>query len=532
MSTFNGLEMARRSLFISKKAMNITGHNIANANTPGFTRQSLILSSLPPAGQSGTMTAGNIIRGGAGAQIQQLRQIRDSFLDIQYRREFRYAKEWSTRAEVLSYIEDIFNEPSDTGLNSAMTHFFNGLQEMAKTPESIAVRTLVRQNAIKLTETIRHQWNQLHSLQMQQDLAIDLTVLEINAVASNIRDVNLQIFRFEEGGTQTANDLRDRRNAMLDQLSGLVNLSYYESDNGHFRIDIGGFPLVNHGSYSPMKTVKSTPNPADIGDLSTVLWRDTDHAVTITAGKLKGLLDMRDGITPDRAGIPYFMEQLNDLARALAQEFNRVHAQGYSIPFGDQPSKTGINFFSSAGYTEPADWEAVYPDWNSYTAEQQAEAMASFHTGQITAKNFVVDPTILDNVFHIAASSTHILSAQAGDKGNNLNILAMAALRTKRDIELNALQRTASIGSFEGFTQKMISVLAVETSHALKMTDNQTVLALAVENRRQSVSAVSIDEEMIEMIRFQHAFSAASRMVTAVDQMLETLILRTGVVGR
>jgi flagellar hook-associated protein 1 FlgK len=148
MSTFYGLEIASRGLFVSQKALDVTGHNIANANTEGYTRQSLILKAINAPGSAGLLTLKSGNQVGGGVEVQELRQIRDSFLDVQYRRENRSLQEWSVKTDVMQYVEAIFSEPSETGLNASMSEFYNALQELAKYPESIEIRTLVRQEGI------------------------------------------------------------------------------------------------------------------------------------------------------------------------------------------------------------------------------------------------------------------------------------------------------------------------------------------------------------------------------------------------
>ncbi|MBE3101628.1 MAG: flagellar hook-associated protein FlgK [Firmicutes bacterium] len=517
MSSFYGLEIGRRGLFVNQKALEVTLHNIANANTEGYTRQSLVLSALTPPNSSGSLSQASTIQVGGGVAIQELRQIRDTFLDAQFRRENRYLQEWTVKSDVTQYVEDIFSEPSDTGLNASLGEFYNTLQELAKYPESIEIRTLVRQEAIKLTETIQHQRSQLIQLQQQQDTSIEITVGEINDLAVNIRDLNLQIFKFEEGG-ENANELRDQRNLMVDELSGLVSFNYSEIDNGRFRIDINGFPLVDHSEVNLLEAVRSTPNPVDSNNLYTVVWKETQLEVPISGGAMKGYMDMRDGVTPANVGIPYFIEQLDNFAKAVVQEFNNVHQKGYSIPYGGSDSETGNAFFSFKEFQEPADWNIMNSDErNQYILDN------------VNAKNISLDNRILESVYNIATSSEEIDTL---GWGNNLNALDLVALRSKKDIVITVGGTAIGIGNLEDFTKKVIADLAVEASHAKKMNSSQSVLAVSISKRRLSVSAVSLDEEISNMIMFQHAYSAAARMVTAIDQMLETLIQRTGVVGR
>jgi len=520
MSTFFGLEIARHSLFVSQKALDVTGHNISNANTEGYTRQSLMLAAANPPYHTGILTRSLSVRTGGGVMIQELRQIRDSFLDIQYRRENRYLQEWTVKSDVVRYIEDIFSEPSETGLNASLGEFFNSLQELSKYPESMEIRTLVRQEAQKLTETIHHQRSQLLELQRQQDVSIEITVSEINDIAVSIRDLNLQIHKFEIGG-EYANDLRDKRNLLVDKLSGLIDFSYNETENGGFRIDINGFPLVDHGEINLLMVERSQSNPVDMGTLNKVVWKDTGHDVVIKGGKMKGYMDMRDGASPDNMGIPYFIDQLDKFTKALVQEFNSVHQQGYSIPYGGSPSENGHGFFSFDGFSEPAGWDTMTP-----------EERSQYILDNVNAKNICLDDRILESIYNIATSSEYIEPDNAVKWGNNLNALALAGIRNKKDIEITVNSNAIGIGNLEDFSKKVVADLAVEASHAARITESQFLLTVSIDNRKQSVSAVSLDEEMSNMIRYQHSYSASARMITVIDQLLETLIKGTGVVGR
>jgi len=521
MSTFYGLEISGRGLFASQKALDITGHNIANANTEGYARQSPVFRAVTSTGNTGLLSYSTGIRAGGGVEIQELRQIRDTFLDIQYRQENRSLQEWTVRTDVLSYVESIYNEPSEIGLNQNMTEFFNALQELSKYPESVEVRTLVRQQGIKLTEVVKHLRSQLIQLQGQQDDSIQITVGQISNLAENIRDLNAQIQKFELGG-ERANDLRDQRNLLLDELSGLINFSYSEDANGRFRIDINGYPLVNHTEVNLLQTESVLSNPVGSEHLSRIIWKDTQQEVVIKGGKLKAYLDMRDGITPDNAGIPFFIQQLDNFTKALVQEINYQHQQGYSIPNEGQASESGHVFFSFKGFEQPADWD-------SWTLEQQNQYIVD----HVTAENITLDSRILSSVYNIAASSEEIPDTPDNNGwGNNLNALAMAGINSKKDIEITLDGSRVRIGSLEGFTKKLISDIAVEVSYASGIMEGQNVLAVSIDNRRSAVSGVSLDEEMANMIKYQHSYSASARMITAVDQMLEILITQTGLVGR
>ena len=495
-STFYGLEIARKGLFISQKGLDVTGHNIANANTPGYTRQRLVTSSVEPGVASdGIFTYTSKGQVGAGVTIQELSQIRDKFIDMQFRRENTKLGEWSAKTEAFQYIEDVFREPSDAGLNAVLADFFSDIQEMAKNPESKEIRALVRQDAIKLTETLHHYYDQMIQLQSEQDTAINITVNEINDIVKNIRDLNEQIFRFEIGG-EKANDLRDQRNLLVDRMSSLIKIDYYETPDGRFRIDINGMSLVNHTQYQAIEAVKDVKNPAgdDLDNLYSIKWSGTNMDVAINGGKLKGYMDIRDGNSPNRMGIPYFIEQLNTFAQALVTKFNEIHNSGYTLPEGDRESQTEIDFFAV-----PRDQD-----------------------GQ--AKNISLSQAILDSVYNIAVSAQPVDENDPNKPGDNQIALEMAGLR-----DLKNLPR---VGNFEDFTKMLIADLAVESSHSQKMLEGQEVLTDSLDITRHSISGVSLDEEMTMIIQYQHAYSAAARAISVMDEALDILINRTGLVGR
>ena len=233
---------------------------------------------------------------------------RDKFIDMQYRKENTGLGEWMTRTDALQYIEAIFREPSEAGLNAVLADFFTDIQEMAKNPESKEIRALVRQDAIKLTETLHHYYDQLIQLQREQDTAIEITVNRINEIIRNVKDLNEQIFRFELGGDK-ANDLRDKRNLLVDELSGLIKIEYYETSDNKFRIDINGMVLVDHNVYNELETRKDVQNPAGEGldFLSSIKWKGTNIDVAVNGGKLKGVSGQQGWCHQRQDGDPLFL---------------------------------------------------------------------------------------------------------------------------------------------------------------------------------------------------------------------------------
>ena len=305
-SAFYGLEIARKGLRAAQVNLELSAHNIANANTEGFTRQQAIQKAIAPSMSVGLFETTTATRIGGGVDIQEIRQIRDGFLDIQYRRENRGLGEWDVRSNALSYIEAVFNEPSDSGINTAINEFFNSLQSLSMNPEDATTRAAVQQRALALTETIRDVYLKLEGLQSELNQNIVFKVNDINSYATRIAALNDQIFNFEVTGRK-ANDLRDARNVLLDKLSRLVDVNVFEDSHGRLRVDMGGGRmLVSHlevfrldvrrRSDDVANPLHPKNNHVDIGGLVDVIWQSSGEIARVTGGELKGLIDMRDGI--------------------------------------------------------------------------------------------------------------------------------------------------------------------------------------------------------------------------------------------
>lgn len=500
-STFGGFEIATRALTAAQKSIDVTGHNIANANTAGYTRQRLSTSALEPS--AGYSRFANSVKGntGGGVEIKTVDQIRSPFLDRQYRNENSLHKEWSTRSENLSFIETMFDELDDSGLSKAFNEFSASIQEASKNPVNKENRTNMMQNALKLTETMNHYATQLFDKQAEMDQAVSVVAGQVNDITTNIADLNIQIQRYELAG-QKANDLRDERNTLLDKLSEFVPIEAQENSAGQLTITMKGNPgqfLVKHDQITKLTVSKTVTNPmnGEANALNGVTWEDGTPA-EITGGSLKAYLDLRDGNTSDNMGIPYMSKQLDRLAAGIASSFNALHESGWTMmdPANSLGSQTGILFFTAA-----------------------SGGSGTGGGGAITARNITVNPDIVENSYLIALSSAEITSDY--NKTNNNNGLGMAKLFSKADIP--------DIGGYESFFQSFIGEIAVETSHTDTRVSGQQSLVASIEEQRQSVSGVSLDEEMTNLMQYQHSYAAAARMITAIDQMLDVLINKTGV---
>ncbi len=487
---FYGIQIAKSALNVSQQALNLTGHNISNVNTVGYTRQRIIQASIDPS--NGLSRVSMVSKGavGGGVSVALIDQVRSDYIDRQYRSDNATLGKYSTRAEELEYIETILNEHSDSSISASLADFFNSLSELSVNADNSEIRTNVQQNALKMIETFHHYYNTFTDLQSTYNESMKVTVGEINDLLNSITNYNQQVYSYELSGEQ-ANDLRDKRNVLLDELSGLINITYRENADGHLIVSCEGTEIINHTTANYLTTVT---NPST--GFYDINYQGTGAPFVYNSGKLQAYKDLRDGSTVDNLGIPYILNSLNKLARSLAEEFNAVNSTGYTMPFDSVASQTGINFFAipPGGY------------------------------GDITAGNLSLSAELLASGNYIAASDKPIdLSAESTQKGNNVVALKLAALSERTDL--------ANVGSFEDFLNGTVVQVGIESTTAQALAASQQAIIDNLEARRQSISGVSLDEEMVQMISYQHSYAAASRVLTAMDEALEVLINRTGRVG-
>lgn len=559
-STFFGFNIAKTGLFASQRAMNATAHNIANANTEGYSRQRLDVQASRPdilPGSQGTL--------GTGVDTNAIKQIRDQFLDFKVRGESTLLGEWEKKEDVLANIEAILNEPSDSGISTVVDQFYSALQELSKNPESLTTRALVRQRAIAFAKSTNQMSASL--MKMQSDLNFEMKSVtdEINGYAEQIATLNRTIYSLElEGGK--ANDIRDQRNLLLDKLSKLTNINYFEDNMGRFFVTVSGNPLVAHYEYDQLKLTERTAanklHPDDPEKLYNISWA-SGSTFNGVGGTLEAIRDMRDNIDGMDKGIPYYINKLNEFADTLASELNRIHGSGFGLK-----GSTGTALFTINGQTT-AEYEAAILDHGltdksgtllpaldvtsevmagtavlTTEEEKQKQILQNISkvlesnsaaypnksikrltdgryvlTDRIKASEIAISKDVENDLNKIAASTT-----MAGLPGGGANALAMASSRSNVYL--------FTWGSPDDFVKSLVSNLAVDEQEALRAKGNQEFLIEQVENKRQSIMGVSMDEEMSDMMRFQHSYNASARMMTTMDEMLDQIINRLGLVGR
>jgi flagellar hook-associated protein 1 FlgK len=452
-SSFSAIELLRRALASHQRALDVTGHNVANVNTPGFTRQEVVLASVPPPG-SLSRFATPLLAGG-GVRVASLRQARDVFLDRQLRQARQSSAEWQARADFWSQVEAVFPEPSDVGLGELLARFWNAWQEVSLNPESLAARTSLVQQAQVLTDALRQAAQRLDQVRQHLDAVATGHVERVNQIARELASVNVQIARLEVSG-QAALDLRDHREQLLAELEELADVTYSEADTGELLVYLQGRELVGPGGRSTEIAVGLGP-----GGLHTFTWPDGEGLV-VRRGALSAVLGERDTQVPELQG------RLDRVAQGLIEQVNDLHDDGY-----DLDGNPGGPFFQG--------------------------------TDARTIRVAFQDPR------RVAAAGSW---GGDGEPGNGDVARRIAQLRGSDAID--------------GEYRTLVAEVGVRSQEARRQVAYQELLADQVRLRREATSGVSLDEEMTNMIRFQHAYDAAARMVRTVDEMVRTLLDMVG----
>ena len=291
---FGGLEIARSGLFVSERGLDVTGHNISNVNTPGYSRQQAI-------GATASYQDMVTYQLGLGADIQEVRQIRHIFLDNVYRNESKTLGYWEAKQNTYFDIQSIMGETfsgTENGLQSTLNQFWDSWQELSKDPGNLTVRATVKQRGEMLTEYINHLGSQLDKAQTDLDLEIRDKIDEINKLTSDIAKLNLKICQMEINGDH-ANDLRDQRNLDIDKLSKLIDCRAYEMQDGMVDITVGGYFLV---SKTDAETITAVQNTAGSLFIAPAI-HGGKTLLPIKGGELKGLLESRGEVTGNKISL-------------------------------------------------------------------------------------------------------------------------------------------------------------------------------------------------------------------------------------
>jgi flagellar hook-associated protein 1 FlgK len=517
-----GIETAKRSLLTQTIAMQTMGHNISNANTDGYSRQRVNLSaaeSIDAPGFSRNAAAGQL---GTGVQYDEIVRIRDSTLDTQYRRENQSLGDWQTRVSNFSTIQQVLNEPSNNGLQSVMNDFWNSWEVLNRDPSLLSARVDVVGKATNLVDTFHQIGTSLTTQSNDLDNAITAKTQEANTLIQNIAQLNDQINKREAMG-DNANDFKDQRDLMVDKLSAIVDVSVTDSGSGNYSITAAGVQVVNGTQATQLTTANAANatggelagNVKAKGDIQLITNQLNAMLNTLVTGSIT--VTLPNGYTTDTSIVAKNDVTLSDgtviaagnaipagsvITSSLQIDvngFNGLHELGYGL---NPPAKSGTPFFVNDG-------------------------------GSFTIDNIKVNPDIVADTSKIAASGRYdtVNNVKVPIKGNGDIALGLTSLHDAKFTYPSDLTSLTQ-GTTDDFFRAMVSQLGTMSADATRNQQAEQDAVNAIDTRRQSVSGVSLDEEMTDMIKYQQSYNAAARFMTSVDDMLDRIINQTGLVGR
>jgi flagellar hook-associated protein 1 len=464
-STFSGLSGALSALYAQRRGMDIVGQNIANANTEGYSRQRVDLDAVG----SGSVPAiySNSDGTSGGVTVRNVVRISDAFLEARGRIEHAQSAYLADQKMVYGRIEQVFNEPTDAGLQSQLSAFWGSWHDLANRPGDAASRVQVTQQARTVVNTLSGAHDRLSSLFTSTREQLDAYAIEINTTANQVAQLNQKIVHARQAELPES-ELSDRRDQMVLHLSELTGASALAMSDGSMGVLLNGSALVNGSNARAVKAIGA----ARMDDLGVapvkLVWSDTEVNAGAPSGQVASTLEALNTTLPTNAG--YF----DRVAASLATTVNTQHAAGF-----DLLGNPGGAFFTGS---TAADIGVAFTDPNKVAAAASPAA---------------------------GGGGTH--------DGSNADALAGLA--------------RSETGPDRTYRQVVVD-LGIATQTASTRANIQNVITADVDSARLAQSGVNLDEEMASMIAFQHAYQAASRVITAIDEMLDTLINRTGLVGR
>lgn len=508
---FFGLYNAHRGLVAAQNALSTINHNISNANTPGYSRQrvDLVAYNAYATPSPSQVSAGQI---GQGPILQQVTRLRDQFLDAQFRLSNGALGQNATTRDVLKQLEGIMNEPSTSGINDAMQSFFDAAQALSLNPQNTAVRSTFIQQALDLVDVFQQQGLQMSDLRQNlvgsplspnsfQTSQLALTVSDINQKLASIAAINQSIVSTKASGAEP-NDLLDQRDKLLDDLSNLVDIDVTHYDNGQIDLSIAGQTMIKGvsqlDSLQALENTGATPTPDDVPALvSTVnggVVLNDGSGAEITSGKLKAIVDM-GGNDPNLSSVRNVMGKLDNLMGTIVDQLNILQVGQAAPPLPAGRDQYG-NLATDALFINDA---TLNP----------GQTLNLFH--------WKVNPTVLSDPKLIAAAidDSSVTGGFAG-VGDGRNALAMAQLRNQTFTSLG----TGLVDYFNSATAK----LGIDSQSYKNASQNQKNLNLSVDQQRQSISGVNIDEETVDLLRYQRMLEATSKTISILDQVTQSII--------
>jgi len=461
MSVGNLLDIASRAMSVYQDAMSVTGQNITNANNTNYSKQKVILAS--------DVTVGGV---GNGVKVEDVQRVRNALIDTQIQNHQSMLSDSTKKSNTLQQIESVLDEPSTDGLSTYFTNFFNSWSQLTTTPNSTSLRLNVVQQAQQLSDRFKEVIDGISTVQSSLQSDANTDVSSINGYLKDIYQYNKEIYGATIQGTNT-NQLKDERDAEITNLSSLINISIQQGENGVSIVNVAGLQGADQQSYNQLELISVN------GQTRLVSQNNPSNYGIVNSGEMNAILDLSNN------KIPNYKSNLETLANVFVEQVNSVHMSGNTLVQGST-SSTGIPFFGEL--------------------DSSGNVVDAYQNGQIN-----INPEILNNTDNIAAS------AVANADGNGDTSSQIAQLGDSKITTLNGqsiLDYYNTILNNEG-TEKVSADNAVQSS---------TTILKSLQNQQSSVSGVSTDEEMTNVLIYQRSYEAAAKLVSVANEMLTTII--------
>jgi flagellar hook-associated protein 1 FlgK len=447
MSSFYGIELGIRALRAFQLGMEVTGHNVANVNTPGYTRRRVVFAPTPE------YAVNPRLRIGSGVMAQSIQRLRDMMLEQRVNHHSANLAQLNILRDQLQRIESLFNEPGEHGISARLDALFNAFEELATRPDSMAARQSVVQAASALADAFRSLHRDLTAQESQLMEGAQARIAEANQLAAQLGRLNEQIRAATASGAEPG-DLLDQRDRLITRLSELVGARAHYAQDGSVMVYVDGHTLVQDGAAFPL------PTTLDIANRSL---DSTPTDIRIQSGELRGLMDALANLQSYRA-------DLNTLANTLITQVNAIHSTGYALD-----NNTGYLFFDGTDASN-----------------------ISLHAD-------ISDPS------HIAAASV------PDAPGNGGVARALADLRSAPQAALGGVSLTQ-------FYRNLVGRVGNDAQVSKNRAESQQLTVEHLQNLREAVAGVSLDEEAANIVKYQRSYQAAAKMISTFDALLEDML--------
>ncbi len=564
MSLFSSIRMANNTLRADQIALQVIGQNIANAETPGYVREEVILK--PAASYKfGGFTLG------LGVEVSAIVQKIDQFLEERLRGSVSDRSSAEVQEQAYQQLEGLIRELNDTDLSSDFTRFFSAISEVLNQPESAATRNQVVLQARTLTQNIRRLYERVNTVRADFDKRVENVADRINRLTSEIQQLNIRISEMEGGSTSQSDavGLRDRRQQSLEELASLIDIRVEEQPSSGVAVYSGGLFLVYEGTRREVEVTHTTNRGLAVSEVHLA---ETDSSLETTGGELHGLVQARDEV------LGGFVDRLNELASALIFEFNKIYASGQGLAGYQDLTSASAAFerdvpLDAAGLPfTPVNgaFDILLRNTNSgvtqthtirvnLTGVQDDDTTLEDLVDQINAIDGLEATILSTGKVRIHATATDTEFAFANDTSGLLAALGLNTFfvgQNARDIDLNPVvaadpktfaSSRAGIGadtqnavSLAAFLDQPLSqfgdvslaatydAMIAEVTQGAALTKAEAESARTFEStlrgEKLAISGVNLDEEAIRMIMFQRQFQASARFIKTLTDLLDILV--------